>query len=85
MSEERVEKLKAEKKEALVHATAQEALAQQLVAELAEQRAVLSGRPGTEAVERLEARLLELAAARDSATAEAETLRQQVTAYMTQK
>jgi chromosome segregation ATPase len=77
MTEESVERLKMEKKELQASAAQHEARAQQLAAELAEQRAAL-GRSATEAVAQLEERVAALAAARDVAAAAAETLRVQV-------
>ena len=77
VAEARIEKLKGEKADALSALAEQEARAAAAGAELAEARAA-HGRTAAEATQHLQARIGELTAARDSAVAEAERLREQV-------
>ncbi len=77
VAEARIEKLKAEKKDALAELAKGEARAAAAEAELAEARAA-HGRTAAEATEHLNARIGELTAARDAASAEADSLRTQV-------
>ncbi|KAK9907558.1 hypothetical protein WJX75_005941 [Coccomyxa subellipsoidea] len=77
VAEAKLEKLQAEKRDAVASLAEAEARANAAEAELAEARAA-HGRTAAEATQHLEARIGELTAARDSAAAEAERLREQV-------
>ncbi|BDA50927.1 probable Kinesin-like protein KIFC3 at C-terminar half [Coccomyxa sp. Obi] len=77
VAEARIEKLRAEKKDALAELAKAEARAAAAEAELAEARAA-HGRTAAEATEHLNARIGELTAARNAVSAEAESLRTQV-------